>query len=199
MGRQIAMILCKAQEFIVKRLFPEYFHVRGRSHHYELKYAHCIALNQFETLHTYFPTREFPGMLPLNQIHLQGYFNSITRESVCWRNPSSPCITHLALDKVLWVLGFEMVFSEHWGFWISIFKSTWALSPSRTCSWAGFYHSRHCISFHLAKSYRFSNWIKSWTTQSQERRTKFQWAFALVTVTKDIKAAWGWGETARGG
>lgn len=82
-------------------------------------------------------------MLSLNQMHLQGYMNSITRGSDCWRNPSSlvdACIKKLALDKVLQKLE---VFSEQWGFRNNICERTWALSPSRTYSWAkGRGHSR---------------------------------------------------------
>lgn len=70
----IATILCKAQKFLVKGIFTEKFRVYGRAHHNELKYAHCIPLNQSETLHTYFTMTEFHEMLSLNQTHLQGVF-----------------------------------------------------------------------------------------------------------------------------
>lgn len=84
-------------------------------------------------------------MLPLNQMHLRGIWiplpEALTAEEILpllW----IACITKLALDKVLQELGFE-VFSEQRGFWNSICKSMWALSPSRTCSWAqGRGHSR---------------------------------------------------------
>lgn len=33
------------------------------------------------------------------------------------------CITELALDKVLWALGFETVFPEHWGFGLVFSKA----------------------------------------------------------------------------
>lgn len=109
-------------------------------------------------------------MLPLNQMHLQGYINSITRSSDSWRNPSSlvdACIKKLALNKVFQELD---IFSEQWGFCNSICKSMWALIPSRTCFWAqerG--HSRWNNKQLIFGSPAFFPWSSSASKDSKEQ------------------------------